>query len=200
MFKSFPETFVELQSSNQVLPSREISSRVRRYCLIPLTEPYVRISYTAHLPIHTNLYLKSLLEYRIPVALETIPGFPSYCCGNLVMTPCWPSHPQTQCWSDWVSGIALFCTLTHRHCRNRFAFAVYCQLPMAYNTPPLISGALATLSLSQGGSTIFQVDGLASTIVDPDKLLINCARYWAAILASSYLVRCCTLLSSFCLA
>lgn len=52
-----------------------------------------------------------------------------------VRAPCEQSHPQAHCRSDQVLGFALFCTLTYLHCRIRFAFAMYCSLPIASFRP-----------------------------------------------------------------
>ena len=50
---------------------------------------------------------------------------------RLRRAPCGQSHPQSRYGTDQVSGFALFWTLTLPQRRIRFAYAMYCSLPIA---------------------------------------------------------------------
>ncbi len=77
--------------------------------------------------------LSFLLNLPIPQATSTYKN--NIRLPRLRRTPCEQSHPQAHYEVDQVSGFALFWTLTLPQCRIRFAYAMYCSLPIASFRP-----------------------------------------------------------------
>ncbi len=81
--------------------------------------------------------LRSALSYllNLPIPATSLTYRNNARLPRLRRTPCEQSHPQTHYGFDQVSGFVLFWTLTLPQRRIRFAYAMYCSLPIASFRP-----------------------------------------------------------------